>query len=196
LTSGAGNQAWSQCNSSGDASRGAPAGRRAPHADDRATIAIGTPACRRGVQPTSLESAVRSFKRRSTDISNAPDVGSIKQGDLASIRSPAPPERRFSDAMNAILRFRHPPKIRSPATPGLCWLFFQWPGLGFLGFAPPRPAQLHLTPSLAAAINFAHTDRQPADACCRQTAKRPFCAAAGAPTTTHPAHAKAARSAP
>jgi hypothetical protein len=62
---------------------------------------------------TSLESASRGFKRRSTDISNAPDVGSIKQRDPASIRSPAPPERTFSDATNAILRFRHLPRIRS-----------------------------------------------------------------------------------
>ena len=59
----------------------------------------------------ALESAVRSLKRRSTDISNALDVGSIKQRDLASILSPAPPERTFSDAMNAVLRFRHLPRI-------------------------------------------------------------------------------------
>ncbi len=79
--------------------------------------------------------------------------------------------------MNAILRFRHPPKIRSPATPGLCWLFFQWPGLGFLGFAPPRPAQLHLTPSLAAAINFAHTAPPPMTGNQRMRVAGNFCEA-------------------
>jgi hypothetical protein len=39
----------------------------------------------------------------------------MKQRDLASIRSPVRPERTFSDALNAILRFRHLLRIRSPA---------------------------------------------------------------------------------
>jgi hypothetical protein len=65
------------------------------------------------LQRNSLEGAWRSFRRRSMEISNAPDVGSIKQCDLASIRSPACREGLFSDVMNAILRFRHLARIEA-----------------------------------------------------------------------------------
>jgi hypothetical protein len=72
------------------------------------------------MRPSSLESALRDFRRKSTDISNAPGVGSKRQPDLASIRSPVRPEKASSDAMNAILRFRRLPGIRSPRDCGCC----------------------------------------------------------------------------